>query len=186
MKPKSVAVLFLIFLLSWSYGCSEEEESPSSPPFQGVENNLVFKRTDSSEIEFGENTLVWIGFWENTVKVEALHIVVSDASPPSGPIRYWRLKAVIDDIVIGEKLEFPNNYIWNDPDGVLLFVYDEPNELSTQEEESRGWITFHKLRTGGSGEVSFSIDAVVGSEYHDGDSCSVQGTFRSSIGSEPL
>lgn len=186
MKPKSAAILFLTFLLLWSYGCSEEEETPSSPPFEGVDNNLVFRRSDGSEIEFGENTLVWIGNWENIVKVDALHIVVSDASPPSGPVRYWRLKAVFDDIVIGEKIEFPVNFIWNDPVGVSLFVFDEPNELSSQEEESRGWITFDKLRTGGTGEVSFSIDAVLGSEYHDGDSCFVQGTFRSSIGSEPF
>jgi len=183
---KIAALLVVVLALILPFGCSDEEELPSSPPFEGVENNLVFTRSDDSEIEFGDYTLVWVGYWESMVKVDALHIIVSDSWPPSSPVRYWRLKAVIDDIVIGEKLEFPINFVWNDPREVMLFAYDEPNELSSQEEESRGWITFHKLRTSGSGEVHFTIDAVLGSEYHDGDSCSVQGTFRASIGSVPL
>ena len=98
----------------------------------------------------------------------------------------WKLQAVIGDVKIGEKITFPNTFVWNQPKGVLIFVNDPPNQLSTQGEESRGGIVFQKLVSGTKGEVEFSIDAVIGSEFEGGDSLKVSGTFYTPVTGAPV
>jgi hypothetical protein len=98
---------------------------------------------------------------------------------------HWRLWAVVADVTIGQPLTFPNEYIWDQPKDVLIFLGDPPNELSTQEEESAGSITFQQLQCSSGSEVRFSIDAVLGSEFGDGEPVSVKGNFRGVIGQPP-
>ena len=99
------------------------------------------------------------------------------------------LRAVVADVVIGQPLAFPNSFVFDLPKDVDLFVADSsddpPNDLSSQDGRSSGFITFQKLQCGSGGEVQFSIDAVIGSEFHDGPSVSVTGAFRAAIDPPP-
>jgi hypothetical protein len=150
-----------------------------------VQNNLVFRRQDGSIIQFrpGTHSWVWCGPWEEgSVDTPTLHILTAD---PSGP-PYWRLDAVLADITLGEPLLFPNSWIWPNPDDVEIFVWDPPNELSTQTGGSGGSIVFQSLGCGPSDEVQFSIDATIGSEFGDGTHITVQGDFRATISGPPV
>jgi hypothetical protein len=121
--------------------------------------------------------LVWCGPWDDEVDTPSLRIMFygPEAVDPS-----WVLGAIIDDVTIGQPLSFPNSFVFDAPKDVAIFMVDPPNELSTQDDESSGSITFHQLDC--DGEVEFEIDAVIGSEFSDGSSVSVTGTFRATIG----
>lgn len=163
-----------IILSSLLIGC-EDSKGPVNPLF--VENNLVFERTDGSRVQFESSVEIWCGPWEKgEIPVETLHITARGSG-----WSYWNIRAVLEDVVPGEKIYFPNTFIWNQPQGADIFVCDEPNELSSSEEESRGWIMFERTGCGRLNSVQFSIDAVLGSEYHDGDSLKVYGSFKAGI-----
>jgi len=152
-----------------------------------VKNNLIFERSNGTQVQFKPNTFVWCGPWEeDLIPVETLHILVGFDPAAQENKSGWMLQAVISDVKIGEEMKFPNTFTWNQPEGVLLFVLDDPNELSTQEEESRGGIVFQKSSCGTGGEVQFSIDAVIGSEFSGGDSLKVSGTFYAPITGPPV
>jgi hypothetical protein len=150
-----------------------------------VENNLVFRRQNGSVIRFPPEarSWIWCGPWrKGTADVPSLHILTSDTTSPP----YWSLDAVLADVTIGEPLLFPNSFIYTDPDSVLIFVWDPPNELSTQEHTSAGFIVFQALGCGASEQVQFSIDATIGSEFGDGTPITVQGDFRATISGPPV
>jgi hypothetical protein len=173
---KPIVILLTILILPVTIiSCSEDSKGPVDPLF--VENNLVFERTDGSRVQFGSNVEIWCGPWEKgEIPIETLHITAKGSG-----WSYWNIRAVLEDVVPGEKIYFPNTFIWNQPEGADIFVCDEPNELSSSEEESHGWIMFEKVGCGRHSSVQFSIDAVLGSEYHDGDSLKVYGSFRTGI-----
>jgi hypothetical protein len=165
--PLLIGVCGLVLLIN-VIGCSDDATGPKIILY--LDNNLVFERTDGSRVDFAPDVSVKVMPWESDVPVETLHI------RGRGPgMSYWSLRAVIKDVQSGERIDFPNNFIWNEPKGADLFVFDAPNELSSSEEESRGRIVFDRIDLDGSVEVQFSIDAVLGSEYHDGDSLKVYG-----------
>jgi hypothetical protein len=179
-----MCMLFVVALLAAPllYSCSEEDDPSSiAPEPVPIENNLVFVRSDGIPVSFDTFTSVWIGDWESAIPIESLHLVVGSNPLASEPLRIWSLKAVVDDIALHDEFEFPHTSIWNKPTGVTLFVARDPNEWATSEEGSGGGITFTSFREGFRGEVSFSIDAAIGSEYADGDTLFVRGTFRAPI-----
>jgi hypothetical protein len=98
-----------------------------------------------------------------------------------GPV--WKLDAVVEDVRPGRPLTFPNSFVWDQPEGAQLFILDQPNEASTQVDESSGSITFSELACGG--DVRFTIDAVVGSELGDGPPIRVTGAFAAPVGDAP-
>jgi hypothetical protein len=147
-----------------------------------VENNIVFEREDGSIVTFDTSTFIWCGPWEaGTIPIETIHIMSGVNQLGQIPKSAWMLKAVIGDVVTGKEISFPNSFVWDQPRGAELFVYDQPNELSTHEEESSGSLIFQKMRCAGLTEVTFSIDAVIGSEFHDGEKLKVSGTFKAKI-----
>jgi hypothetical protein len=150
-------------------------------PGDALSNTITFVREDSSVIQFSESavTYAWCGDWEpGNVPVPALHVLVGSYGPGEP---YWWLRAVVSDIEIDVPLSFPNYFVWDQPDSVNLFLYDPPNELSTDTEESDGTITFHQLPCPRDGTVDFSIDAVLGSEYGDMPTVVVRGRFRGHV-----
>lgn len=60
---------------------------------------------------------------------------------------------------------------------------DEPNEASTQTGRSSGSITFSELDC--DGDVGFTIDAVVGSEFGNGPAVRMSGSFAAPVGDAP-
>ena len=182
---KGLVVLVCIFFLPSLFSCGKKSTEPDTQ--SPVKNNLVFKRTDGTEIQFKSNTYVWFGPWEEEIiLVEAIHILVGFDPAEPEDVSGWKLQAVISDVKIGEEMTFPNTFIWYQPKEVMIFINDPPNQLSTQEEKSRGGIVFQKLLSGAKGEVEFSIDAVIGSEFEGGDSLKVSGTFYAPVTGAPV
>jgi hypothetical protein len=92
---------------------------------------------------------------------------------------------VVDDVTIGEQMSFPNSFVWDQPTGVAVFVSDPPNECSTAELDAGGYVVFQRFDCGDAGQLQFSIDAVLGSEYGDGPPITVRGTFKAPVSRPP-
>ena len=177
MSARLVALVATAALLP---SCSDSDPTGPGP----TQNSLVFTRADQSEISFSSNGLlyVWCGPWEEDVATPSLHVLFAGAAEEDPG---WHLRAVVGDVTLGDPLLFPNSFIFDQPKDVNIFVFDPPNELSTQDDQSGGSITFQQLDCGNDGEVQFSIDAVIGSELGDGPSVGVTGTFRAQMGQAP-
>jgi len=176
----SVRLVALVAMSALLLSCGDDDNDPTGPG--PIESNLVFTREDQTVISFSSDAqlFVWCGPWEEgEVDTPSLHVLFAGLEDG------WQLSAVIADVTLGEPLLFPNSFIFDQPKDVHIFVLDPPNELSTQESESGGSITFQQLGCGSGGEVQFSIDAVIGSEVTDGTPVSVTGTFRAPIGQPP-
>ena len=175
---RTATVLLALGCLAPAAGCEGDDPTRVVP----VENSLAFERADGSRIQFTGQPQVWCGPWEEgEVPARTLHVRVGGFG---GEAR-WELRAVVDDVQPGQPLAFPNTFIWNQPEGVEIFVLDEPNELSTGSDRSSGSIAFSELECGEGGEVSFTIDAVLGSEFGDGPPVSVEGSFRAPVSGGP-
>jgi hypothetical protein len=73
-------------------------------------------------------------------------------------------------------VRFPHEFIWNRPSRAKLGGLDGPNELTTAEAESSG----HGLQPCPCDrrvDVRFRVDAVIGSEFFDGTSVTMRGSF---------
>ena len=171
--------LSIVAVLSLSCG----DSGPTEPAT--ADNTLVFTRANESKITFSSSSqlYVWCGPWElGSVATPSVLIFFGTTAEEDS---HWRLWAVVADVALGVPLTFPNHYGWPDPRDVQIFVGDPPNELSTQTEESSGSITFQQLQCGSGNEVEFSIDATIGSEFGNGTSITVKGSFRAVIGQPP-
>lgn len=162
-------------------GCGDDG---SSQPSDDIRGPLVFTREDSSEVEFpdGAESFVWCGPWEpDLIPVPSLHVWFGVPGLPG----YWSLRAVLSDIVLGDSLRFPNTFIWDEPDSVAIFLFDPPNELAADTEESSGFVVFNRIPCLAGAMLDFSIDAVLGSEYGDMPTVAVRGRFIAPITGAP-
>ena len=175
MKRSANVVRFVGAMLL-SSSCSDSPTAPTA-----VENSVVFTRANQSRISFPSDArlFVWCGPWDNLVATPSLQVLLAGAT--SG----WHLKTVVSDVTVGKPLTFPNFFNFDQPKNVDLFVLDPPNELSTSTDGSTGSITFQKLNCGSGGEVQFSINATIGSEFGDGPPITMAGAFRSPTGAAP-
>lgn len=154
-------------------GCTDEPGS------------LVFRRDGGSPISFPPDAraFIWCGEWEpSTVPEPALHVLFGSgvADTPG-----WRLKVVLDDVAVGDTLFLPNSFIWNLPDSLDFFLFDPPNELSSQVSESSGFLVFQQLGCAVGQAVEFDMDAVLASEVVGLPSVSVQGRFVGTVAEAP-
>ncbi|UGS38066.1 hypothetical protein [Capillimicrobium parvum] len=147
-----------------------------------AEAALVFSREDGTAITFPGKTRVWCGPWEEDVAVPAIHVFAGRLRHPQ---HHWQLSAVRRDVAPGTRLPFPLDFVFDHPRGAQIFAADMPNEASTAEEEASGSMTFTRTSCRRGGVVAFSIDAVLGSEFIDGEEIHVTGTFRGRVGHAP-
>jgi hypothetical protein len=145
--------------------------SPAAPAQIIVDNRLTFTRPDGSAIVFPPRVRVWCGRWEPGVSERALHVRVG------GRRGGWQLRAVVADVRRDPVVDLPHSFVWRDPSEAQLFATDLDNELSTAEEEASGRITFGRARCGRRLVVRVRIDAVLGSEFFEGDEWRVRGSF---------
>jgi hypothetical protein len=164
-------------------GCGDDN---GSKPHDEDINTLVFTRADSTAIAFaaGSRTYAWCGAWEpGSIDVPALHVWFGSGSTEHSA--GWWLRAVVADIAVGDTLSFPNTFVWNEPDSVDVFVWDPPNELSTSEEESSGFVVFQEIPCPDGDRVAFTLDAVIGSEFGGSPAVSVRGRVEADV-TDPL
>ena len=82
----------------------------------------------------------------------------------------------------------PNNFVYTEARGASFFALDDTgNELSSADEESKGTIRveLEGCEEGDTVRVELE-DVVLGSEYHDLPSVSVEGSLLAEIGDAPL
>jgi hypothetical protein len=147
-----------------------------------AEAALVFSREDGTPIAFPGKTRVWCGPWEEDVAVPAIHVFTGRLRHPQ---HHWELSAVRRDVAPGTRLRFPLDFVFDHPRGAQMFAADDPIEASTAEEEASGSMTFTRTGCRRGGVVAFRIDAVLGSEFSDGEEVRVTGTFRGRVGQAP-
>lgn len=157
-------------------GCGDD--SPTGPGSPG--GSLAFTRADETTLAIGGPVVAWCGMWEEG-EVPVPSIIIQQAGRTEAG--YWQVRAVLADVAPGHPIPFPNTFIWNQPRGADIFVYDavRGNELSSQTEESTGWIQFTRSDCGEGGVVEFIIDAVIGSELGGMDPIRVSGTLRAQL-----
>jgi hypothetical protein len=173
--------LFLLALLAL-VGCG----SSSEPAAEG----LVFERADGSRIEMSGRPLVWCGPWNDEIPDEALQIAAVggiERKPGERWFSYWQLWAVPEHIEGKAVVLFPGSYTFYDPSGVVLFVGDleTKNEASSKGEDSSGQIVFTQASCEVGAPIEFTIDAVIDSEFSDGDLVTAKGTFRGVVEPPP-
>jgi hypothetical protein len=174
MSPKQIAIFGCVVML-----CACESSGPSAPAFTSA-NNITITRADGGRISFAPNVWAWCGAWEDGVVVEpTAHVLVGSAASR------WEFRVVQRDVVLGRTMSFPNTFIWDQPRGADMFVHDPPNELSTQGDESSGAVIIDRLDCRPGGGISFTIDAVVASEFGNGPPVTVTGNFTSPLTRRP-
>ena len=147
--------------------------------------NLVFRRDDGSPISFPADaqTFIWCGQWEpGSVPEPALQVVHGSGAVDTP---YWSLKVVLADATVGDTLFIPNSFVWNLPDSLDFFLLDPPNELSSQQPESSGFLVLLQLGCDVGQKVEFVIDAVLGSEIGGLPAVAVQGRFLGTVMEAP-
>jgi hypothetical protein len=144
---------------------------PPAPARITIDNRLTFTRPDGSAVAFPPRVRVWCGRWEREVPDRALHVRVG------GRHGGWELRAVVADVRRDPVVDLPHFFVWNDPSEAHLFATDLDNELSTGEEEASGRLTFSRVRCGRRLAVRVRVDAVLGSEFFEGDEWNVRGSF---------
>jgi hypothetical protein len=130
-------------------------------------------------VRFAGTPRAWCGPWESDVGRPSVHVALGTGK------NHWHLSAVHRDLTIGRRIKFPNDFVWNRPRGALLFVADGESEASTAEEESSGSMVFSRVTCRRGGLVAFSIQGVLGSEFSDGESVRVSGTYSGRISGRP-
>lgn len=169
------ALLLAVALTS----CGDDDE------LIGNEDALICKRENGSTVQFSSARIhVWCGPWEeDIVLAPTLHVLCID--PNDLHHARWELQAVYADFSPGDTLRFPNTFIWDHPDSAHVFLYDPPNELSTDRENASGWIVFHQIPCRGASEVEFDINAILASELSDMSWVSMQGSLRRAVTGSP-
>lgn len=148
-------------------------------------NNIVFTRANQSRITFasGAKLYVWCAAWEpGLINTPSIHVAYGG---PAATDPFWQLSAVVADVKIDQPISFPNTFVFDQPKNADLFLSDPTNELSTQAGGSSGAISFQRLTCAGAGEVQFSINAIIGSEFGGGPSVHASGNFRGAVGQAP-
>jgi hypothetical protein len=137
-------------------------------------------------IVFNGTPRAWCGPWEEgEVPVESVHVLlVPDDLTTEQPL--WFLSSVQSDIQLNQAQTFPNDFVFDQPEGTQIFVLDPPNEASTAQDPASGSITFERLNCTPGGELRFSIDAVAGSEFGDGPPIRIRGRLSVPIRERPF
>jgi hypothetical protein len=149
-------------------GCGGDEDDGAASDADA--NVLEVTRNDGSRVEFSGTVRAWCE--DGRVFVLGGRFPKEDEEHPPA---FWYLSAAEGQ----ETIELPAEN--------LLFVFDPPvgssgNELSSNEEESSGSVTFRESGCEQGDTVRVDIDATLDSEYHDLPSARAEGEIESVIG----
>ena len=118
---------------------------------------------------------MWCGRWAPDVRVRSIHVWVGHR-----PAAHWELHAVVADVRRNRVVQLPNSFVFDHPEGALLYGTDQGNEVNSDTDRSTGRIRFGRVRCGRHPRISFRVDARLGSELSDGDVLTVTGSFSAS------
>lgn len=173
-----------------THSCSDDNSQNSGNGHTGsntIENQVTFTREDSTTLVMGADCAICCGVWEPGYNdAYAMKIFFYDPelwTNPSGAESFWKLFIVVNGINPGTTYSFPTTL--ESPFRLFFMDVQKGNELSGAEEESRGSITVEQLTCGPPLKITFSIDAIIGSEYSMGSEVRVTGTFNATVYSNP-
>ena len=174
-------ILMLVSAVLLIFSCSDDDKSPTSTSKRNlINNNTTFAYDQTSELTMGSDYAICCGPWEEGHNdAHTLKIFVYD---PSVEKSFWKLFIVVDEVVVDSAYTLPST---GSPFQLFSVDVNTSNELSSNTMDSSGEITFDQLECGPPLKISFTIDAVVGSEFGNMTSITVTGSFSCTIYSNP-
>ena len=174
------ALAALVFVTS----CGKDDPKPTQPnPKPGdpittaiVEDSLQFILGDT--LSMGTTPLVCCGLYDpGFVNERAMRVVFYDAANQKPG---WQILVLIDHAQQGEVATLPTQVVApSKVPRISMFVPTLTNEFSSDADGSSGTITVHSFScTNTAIQIHFSVDAVLHSEFWDGGTIRVQGTFH--------
>jgi hypothetical protein len=152
------------------------------PPATVISDSLTFTRAgDTTALAMGTTPLVCCGLYDRGfVNEHAMMVVLYDAGNQKPG---WQIVILTDHAQAGTIYTLPTPVV---PPSkvpyVSMFVADSTNELNSDTQESSGTITVNSFRcTQTAIEIDFTVNAILGSEYWDGPSMGIQGTFKATF-----
>lgn len=185
-KPKSgiirsnvTVILMMAAVLALS--CSDDDKSPTSTGKRNsISNNIAFMYDQIHELTMGSNYAICCGPWEEGYDdTYTLKIFIYDSSFEES---FWKLFIAVNEVVVDSLYTLPST---DSPFQLFSVDVDTSNELASNTLDSSGEIRFEQFDCGPPLKISFTIDAVVASEYWDMPSVNVTGSFSCTIYSNP-
>ncbi len=179
----SIMILIGIFLVA---SCGDDDKNPtngSSPATNEIIDSLTFERQDASTISMGTDFAICCGVWESGyIDKNTLKILFYDSSMQKAG---WKLFVLVDEVAKDSTYTFPTAEAGQS--AISMFIADLPtgNELNSDADESMGTIKITSYSCGPPISIEFTINATVGSEFFQGPTVSVAGTFKCTIYANP-
>ncbi len=148
--------------------------------------DVKFTRGDGSVATLPKTVRAWCGpFDDDNRDTEGVHVLAGKLPFGEFPATFFMVRAVRADVENDPVTTLPNNFVYTDPEGADLFALDAErrnNELSSATEESEGTIRLELdgCDPGDTVRVDFD-DVVLGSEYSDLPTVSVEGSVVAEI-----
>jgi hypothetical protein len=169
----------LLVLCAVSAGALAQAPRPADA--RTIQNTVTLTRADGSTIALIQRVRFWCGRWAGDVRTPAIHLRAGD---PRGTGGYWSLDAVVADVRRRPVVRFPHSFIFDKPTKALIGGFDRDGggkEFTTAEEEASGRVTFTTVRCGKRPRLRFRVDAVMGSEFFDGQPVTIRGSFSGRV-----
>ena len=167
--------------------CGDDDKNPANgvagPTQNEIIDSLTFERQAGTSISMGTDLAICCGIWEpGYIDKNALKILFYDSSMQEAG---WRFFILVDEIAEDSSYMLPTSEAGQS--AISMFVFDVPtgNELNSDTDESSGSVTINSFSCGPPVTIDFTIDATIGSEYFQGPSVSVTGTFRCTVYTNP-
>lgn len=158
--------------------CGRDDRNPTRPiTTASVENSLQFAIGDST-VAMGTSFLACCGLYDPSfVNERALRVVFYD---PANQSSGWEVLVLIDRAQQGEVATLPTPVVApSKVPRISMFVATLSNEFNSDTDGSTGTITVHSYSCSKNAiQIHFSVDAILHSEFWDGGTVRVQGTFR--------
>jgi hypothetical protein len=170
-------ILLLVCAVALIFSCSDDDKSPTSTGKRNnVNNNIIFAYDQSPELPMGSSRAICCGPWEEGYDDRlALKIFFYD---PDFEESFWKLFIAVDDVTVDSTYTLPST---GAPFQLFSIDANTSNELSSNTMDSSGEITIDQLECGPPLKISFTIDAVIGSEYGNMPAINVTGSFSCTI-----
>ena len=176
-----IILLILLAVLTLVIASCDDDNSPCSGKDQGcysnsINNGLVFEYADETEIEMGHDYAACCGPWEagydDRIALKLFFYNIDEE------LSFWKIFISVNEAYQDSIYSLP---LSSSPLKIFLVDISAGNELSGDTPESSGTITLDSFSCGPPLKVSFTIDALVGSEFSEGEPVYIRGNFSCTV-----
>jgi len=172
-------ILCLLALGGGILSCGDDDVTPGQ---NQIVNSLSAARESGSKITLGTSYAICCGPWESGYdETPTLKVLVYDPDLVEASLR---LGLPLATASAETTLTLPSD---GSEQNFLVFLADTDtgNELSSDQDDASGSLTVEVLDCGPPLRIEFTIDAVLGSEFHQGETVRMTGSFRATVYSNP-